>query len=107
MDVSWQGVIFIWVAFLWPIFISIAYSIWKGSVIPRLGAFFLLSVVAGYIVMVAANFLLMFGSRLILENPALPEAVGMVVSVLSVAVFFAPPLVSTHLLSRKFEITND
>jgi len=96
MDVGWHGVVFIWVVFLWPVFISIAYLIWKGSVIPRLGVFFLLSIVAGYIIMVAVNFLLMIGARFIR---------GESIFIISVVAFFVSPLFSTHYLSRKFELT--
>ncbi len=96
MDVGWQGVIFIWVVFLWPVFISIAYLIWKGTVISRLGVFFILSIVAGYIIMVAVNFLLMIGACFIR---------GESIFIVSVVAFIVPPLLSTHYLSRKFEIT--
>ncbi|MRS02862.1 hypothetical protein EG832_06510 [bacterium] len=96
MDVGWQGVVFIWLVFLWPVFISIVYLVWKGSFIARLGVFFLISVVAGYIIMVAVNFLLMIGGRFIRGDG---------IFIISIVAFFVPPILSTHYFSRKFELT--
>ena len=100
-------VIFIWVGFLWPVIISIAYLAFKTE-INKKGIYFLASTMAGYGMYIAINFLMVFLLRTFIDIEKITEN-GVNVEILanslfwvSLFVIFLPPVLSSHLLAKRF-----
>jgi len=108
MDITWEGVVFIWVVFLWPVLLSGFYLAWKKSLIKSKGKFFLASTAVGYVLLILGNIL---GTALILgfvkasgtyvETPNTETFVTIITAVI-MAILLLLPVVSTHLLAKRF-----
>lgn len=108
MDITWEGVIFIWVVFLWPVLLASLYLVWKKSVISRKGKFFFVSVAAGYVLLLIGNFLgpaILFGALKVTGTASIPPEAEPMINVLSVlimGVLLVLPVVSTHYIAKRF-----
>lgn len=108
MDISWEGVLFLWVLFLWPVLLGGFYLVWKKGVITNKGRFFLVSVAAGYAVLVIGNFLgpaLLFGvlkaTGTTVVSPDAEPIVNMLTAVIT-ATLFLLPVGCTHYIAKRF-----
>ena len=108
MNISWEGVLFLWVFFLWPVILGCFYLVWKKESISKKGKFFLVSVALGYGILVIGNILggaLILGSLKLggfsVENPNAENVVN-IVATASMAILFLLPAVSTHYIAKKF-----
>ena len=108
MDISWEGVLFLWVLFLWPVLLGGFYLVWKKGVIKSKGKFFLASVAVGYTVLLIGNFLgpaILFGVLKASEQTTVrPDAEPMVnmITTVIMAILFVLPVFSTHYISKRF-----
>jgi hypothetical protein len=108
MDISWEGVLFLWVLFLWPVLLAGFYLAWKEGVIISKGKFFLASVIVGYAVLVATNFLAasflmaFLGTNGISSKGANAETAVDALAVVAAAILFLLPVFSTHCMSKRF-----
>ena len=108
MDVTWEGVVFIWALLLWPILVGGFYLAWKKGTITRKGKFFFVSVAVGYVVLLLGNLLgpvFLFGVLKATGNTVIsPEAEPLVntLTAIIMAILFLFPVFSTHYLSKRF-----
>jgi hypothetical protein len=108
MDISWEGVLFLWVLFLWPVLLAGFYLVWKKGVIRSKGKFFLASVAVGYAALVAANFLAasflmaFLGTNGISGKGANAETAVDALAVVAAVILFLLPVFSTHYMAKRF-----
>jgi len=102
-------VLFIWVGFLWPFLVTSVYAVWKDKRIEKTGIFSLVSILAGYAVMIGAEFLVtpILNNFVGLdEEEYFKNNMGSVILWMDVhfIVFFVLlPVVVIHFISTKFQ----
>mgnify|MGYP000495225789 CR=1 FL=1 len=108
MDITWEGVVFIWVVFLWPVLLGGFYLAWKKNLIKSKGKFFVSSIAVGYAVLILGNFLgtaLTFGflkaAGISVESPNAETVVNILTAAI-MAILLLLPVVSTHFIARRF-----
>lgn len=107
-NIGWQGMVFIWIAFLWPLMLGGSYLVWKRGFIRRKGKFFLTSVAVGYLALIVGNFV---GAVILLgfvkiagisgESPNHEIMVNALTAVIMVTLF-SLPILSTHYLAKRY-----
>lgn len=108
MNITWEGVVVIWVIFLWPVLLAGSYLVWKKGIISRKAKFFFVSVVVGYVLLLVGNFLgpaILFGALKVTGTTSIPpEAEPMinVFSILIMGILLVLPIVSTHYIAKRF-----
>ena len=100
-------IIFIWVSFLWPVIITVAYIVLK-KVITRKSMYFLASIAAGYGMLIVINFLIMPLLKTSIDIEKITEN-GVNIEILTSSLFwiglftiYLPPILSSYLLAKKF-----
>ena len=108
MDIGWEGVVFLWVMFLWPVLLGGIYLVWKKGALKSKGKFFLASVAVGYLALLVGNFL---GAALLLGfvkvagisgESANTETVVNSLTAVTAAILFLLPALTTHYMAKRF-----
>ena len=100
-------VVFIWVSFLWPILVTIAYLMFKGAIRHK-AKYFLASVIVGYLLFATVTFLGSFLVRQFIDIDRLMdgnlniELLTGLLFVISVLAHYIPPILSSHMLAKRF-----
>jgi len=102
-----ECVVFIWVSFLWPILVTIAYLMFKDAIRHK-AKYFFASIIAGYLLFAAVSFLGSFLVRQFIEIDSLMdgnlniELLPELIFVINVLAHYIPPLLSSHMLAKRF-----
>ena len=92
-------ILYIWIAFLWPIIVSSFYLIIRKKQIIAKGKYFLLSAIGGYVLLVGFNFLISFLVRNFLE---LDSVNIKILAIATTIILFILPVVFSHVLFKKY-----